>query len=178
MHGSRRLETGRIELRHLSPDDAPVLFRAVGDPEVMRYWAPGPDRDVHQTAARIAEIDDHWRTYGFGDWAVGTRPGGEVIGFAGLHYIAEMAEVNLGYALEKARWRQGLGREVCELVLAYGFRELDLPEIVAVIDPRNTRSITLAERCGLMYRKRFAWTGRDRVAYSISREAWEGPRAG
>jgi RimJ/RimL family protein N-acetyltransferase len=168
----RPLRTRRLALRRLEGADAPALFRATGDPEVMHYWAPGPDRDVAQAAERIAQIDAHWLEHGFGDWAVVSAADGALIGFAGLHVIADMDEVNIGYVLERSRWRQGLGEELCRLLLARGFDDLDLPRIVAVIDPRNVASTGLAEKCGLSYWKRFVWTGRGRVAYSMSREEW------
>jgi len=138
----------------------------------MRYWAPGPDRDVQQTRERIEEIDGHWQAYGFGDWAVVGKPDRRVIGFSGLHHIAHMAEVNIGYALEPAQWRQGLGYEVCRFVLGHGFERLGLPEIVAVIDPRNVASIKLMEKCGLAFQKRLVWLGRERVVYAITGEQW------
>jgi ribosomal-protein-alanine N-acetyltransferase len=169
------LETEQVLLRRLKPDDAAALFCIVGDPTVMRYWAPGPDHDVSETSARINDIDEHWRVHGFGDWALVSRPDGVVIGFGGLHHLADMTEVNIGYALEKARWHQGMGTEVCRLLLDHGFRELSLPRIVAVIDPRNTASIKLVEKLGLSLWKRFLWAGRERVAYAIAREEWTRP---
>ena len=158
-------------LRRLAPSDARALFRTVGDPDVMRYWVPGPDSDVDQTLRRISAIDDHWRVHGFGDWAV-IDGGGEVIGFAGLHHITDMAEVNVGYALEHAMWGRGIGGEVCRLVLDLGFRRFGLPEIVAVIDPRNAASLRLAASCGLTVRERLLWNGHDRIVYAITRDEW------
>ena len=101
----------------------------------MRYWYPGPDRDVAAAALRIADIEDHWRAYGFGDWGVVSRPDGELVGFAGLHHIADMDEVNIGYVLQIDRWRQGLGCEIAKALLDYAFGHLRLPEVVAVLDP-------------------------------------------
>jgi [ribosomal protein S5]-alanine N-acetyltransferase len=161
--------TTRLTLRRLRPDDAADLFRTVGDPDVMRYWAPGPDATVDATAQRITEIDHHWTTHGFGDWAVLENATGALVGFAGLHHIAEMAEVNVGYAFEKSRWGLGYGTEVCRATIAHGLDRLALPEIVAVIAPQNVASIRVAEKCGLTFWKHFVWSGRDRVAYRITR---------
>ena len=52
-------EMPRLVLRRLCPEDAPGLFRTVGDPDVMRYWAPGPDSTVEAAARRIAGINAH-----------------------------------------------------------------------------------------------------------------------
>ena len=166
-----QLETDRVLLRRLTPGDAGALFRTTGDPAVMRYWYPGPDCDIRQTLERIAQIDDHWRDHGFGDWAVESKPDGRVIGFVGLHHISGMADVNIGYALEQASWRRGLGHEVCRLALAHGIDELGLSQIVAVIDPRNAASIGLAEKCGFTSWKQIRWMGQKRVAYRITATA-------
>ena len=162
------LETDRLLLRRLTPNDAPALFRTVGDPAVMRYWIPGPDADVERARDRIADIEAHWDAHGFGDYAVVTKAGRRLIGFAGLHHIADMDEVNIGYALERTQWRHGLGEELCRRLTAFGVEVLGLPRIVAVIDPANIASLRLVERCGFTPWKRFEWAGHDRVAYSIT----------
>jgi ribosomal-protein-alanine N-acetyltransferase len=144
----------------------------------MRYWYPGADLDAAGAARRIAAFDDHWPAHGFGDWGVADKPDGELIGFAGLHHIADMDEVNIGYVLQRDRWRRGLGYEIAEAVLAHGFRHLRLPEVVAAVDPHNTASVGLARKCGLALRKRIVWMGRERQAYGISLQEWEAGRGG
>jgi [ribosomal protein S5]-alanine N-acetyltransferase len=166
-----RPKTARLALRRLRPDDAANLFRTVGDADVMRYWAPGPDATIAATAQRIAEIEAHWDAQGFGDWGVVERETGALIGFAGLHYITGMPEVNVGYAFEQSRWGRGYATEVCRALIAHGFERLRLPEIVAVIAPQNRASIRVAEKSGLVFWKRFEWSGQDRVAYRITRTA-------
>ena len=104
-----RLETARLVLQRVRPDHAADLFKTVGDPDVMRYWAPGPDNTIEATARRIADIESHWTAHGFGDWGVVERATGQLVGFSGLHYIAGMPEVNVEYAFEKSRstpWRR------------------------------------------------------------------------
>ena len=164
------IETSRLLLRRLVSSDAQEFFRTVGDPDVMRYWAPGPDKSVQHTEHRISEIENHWKAHGFGDWGVVEKGSGSLIGFSGLHYIANMDKVNIGYAFEKSQWRKGFGYETCPIVLSYGFQTLALPEIVAVISPENQASIRLAEKCGLHFWKAFSWSGRERVAYKIYRD--------
>ena len=170
------LETERLLLRRLMPDDASVLHRCTGDQRVMRYWHPGADADLAATAALIAEIEAHWDAHGFGDLAVLTRDSGELVGFAGLHHISGMAEVNVGYALIPVRWRCGLGGELCTALLEHGFTVLSLPEIVAVVDRRNVASIALAERSGLTYRRETTWQGQPRLVYALTRAEFEAGR--
>ena len=162
------LQTERLTLRRLSSADASALFLTTGDTEVMRYWTPGPDATVADAKRRIAEIERHWQTHGFGDWGIEERTTGELIGFSGLHYIAGMPEVNVGYVLRRDRWGQGFGTEVCRAVLEVGFATLGLAESVAVIALENAASRRLAERCGLSYWKAMDWLGRPRVVHRMT----------
>jgi len=167
------LSGGKVVVRRLTPLDAPALHRISGDPLAMRYWYPGPDADVQATAQRIAAIEAHWQTHGFGDWAVVDRTDGRLIGFAGLHHLDRMAEVNLGYVLAPSHWRRGIGTDLCRFLLAHAFTRLGLPEVVAVIHPRNEASIALARRCGLSVAGEVCWQGQERVVYSLGAAEWE-----
>lgn len=164
------IETDRLIFRRLQVGDAAELYRTVGDPAVMRFWAPGPDGTIQATEQRILEIETHWKVHGFGDWGIIEKSSGRLIGFSGLHFIADMEEVNIGYAFEKSRWHQGLGFEACRAILSFGFTELGLSQVVAVIHPDNRASNQLAQKCGLHFWKAFEWSGRNRVVYEISRD--------
>jgi [ribosomal protein S5]-alanine N-acetyltransferase len=172
----RAPQTKRLLLRRLTPADAAALHAVTGDPAVMRHWYPGPDAGIAATAARVAEIEAHWREHGFGDYGVVARESGALLGFAGLHHIAGMAEVNIGYALLPSVWRRGFGAELCAALLEYGFTGLGLPEIVAVVDPRNAASIALAERSGLGLRGETTWQGMARLVFAITRAEFEARR--
>jgi RimJ/RimL family protein N-acetyltransferase len=173
--GSAR-QTERLLLRRLTPADAIALHAVTGDPAVMRYWHPGPDADLAATAARIAEIESHWRGHGFGDYGVAARDSGALLGFAGLHHIAGMVEVNIGYALLPSVWRHGLGTELCRALLEYGFTGFGLPEVVAVVDPRNAASVALAERSGLTLRGETTWQGQARLVFALTQAEFEAKR--
>lgn len=162
------LETSRLTLRRLTLDDAEALFRTVGDPKVMEFWAPGEDQKIEQTVERIKTINEHWNINGFGDWAMIEKKQNRLIGFCGLHYIFGMKEVNVGYAIEKSRWRLGFGTEVVEIILDFGLNLLNLKDIIAVIDPCNGASLKLIKKCGLIYWKESSYMKRPRAVYKIS----------
>jgi ribosomal-protein-alanine N-acetyltransferase len=159
------LETSRLLLRRLKPEDAEPLFDVVGDPKVMEFWAPGPDKTIRQTIERIRAINKHWDVHGFGDWALIEKTQNRLIGFCGLHFIADMKEVNVGYAIKRSKWQLGYGTEIVKLILDFGFNVLGLHEVVAVIDPRNQASIRLIQKCDLRYWKEGSYMGRARVIY-------------
>lgn len=159
------LQTERLLLKKLENQDAASLFQITGDPDVMKYWLGGADKDISQAEQRIAAINSHLHKYGFGDWGVFLKADVSLIGFAGLHYISDMTEVNIGYAFKKAIWRNGFAFEACQKILDVGFNSLQLAHIVAVIWPENLASQQLMRKCGFSYREHFLWKGSPRVLF-------------
>jgi RimJ/RimL family protein N-acetyltransferase len=136
----------------------------------MRYWLGGPDTSIHVTEQRIEEMEQHWKAHGVGDWGLVEQQTDRVIGFSGLHHITDRPDVNIGYALERPYWRQGLASEACQAVLWYGFQQWHFSTIVAVIWPENAASIHCAQKLGLRYWKALQWQGGARVVYRIDRD--------
>ena len=159
------LRTARLRLRRLAAGDAAGLSATASDPRVMEHWYSGPNPDIAAVERRIAHMDTHWQRHGFGDWGIVESEAERLIGFAGLHHIDGMREVNLGYALQRSVWRRGYGREACLAILDIGFTVLRLPEIVAVISPQNTPSQRLAEELGFSVWKETRWSGQPRLVY-------------
>ena len=162
-----RIETPNLRLRPLTAADAEALFATFGDPDTMKYWLNAPDSNTKETEDRIAGINAHWEEHGFGDWGIVDKETSDLVGLAGLHYIAGMDDINIGYAIEKQHWRRGYGLEACRAVLDYGKNALGLSHIVAVIWAENRASIRLVEKCGLRFWKESIWGGGDRLIYRI-----------
>ena len=62
----------------------------------------------------------------------------------------EGPEIETGYRLPKTSWGRGIATEATTRILAYGFEALELGEIVAVVDPGNTRSLRIMEKLGFI----------------------------
>ena len=74
-----------------------------------------------------------------------------VIGFAGLKWLVELGEVDLGYRFLPAYWGVGLATEAGEAVLRYGFERLGLRRVIGLVMPENTASIRVLEKLGLRF---------------------------
>jgi RimJ/RimL family protein N-acetyltransferase len=166
------MNTGRLLLSPLVNTDAMQLFRIMADPDTMQYWAAGPHATVAQTYEWIANVEVSWKTNGFGDWSVRIEATGDVIGFCGLHYVQGMAEVNIGYVLDKLYWGKGYGTEASLAALTFGFSSAEVNLIAGVTDPRNVASIKVLEKCGMSYCRRGTRNGKDRVFYTMTRARW------
>jgi len=170
---SMAIETPRLILRQFSIEDSSLLYQIMGDSEVMRYWASGPDKTVEQTRERIESMLQEWRANEFGDWAVIKKEDNTLIGFCGLHHISNMPEVNLGFVLDKATWGKGYATEAALASLSFGFEKCHLSQIVGVTDPDNLATRRVLEKCGLRFWKDIIRKERSRVVYSVSKAEWK-----
>jgi RimJ/RimL family protein N-acetyltransferase len=109
------LETERLRLRRLEPDDLDAYHAAVnGDADVMKYLPGGVARLTERTAQLISIFNEQWENNGFGAFAVILAAENRLIGHCGLTYIPNIpnsgdasSEVELFYALGKSWWGQG-----------------------------------------------------------------------
>ena len=141
------LETARFGLRPLAETDRCDLFAHLADPATVERMDIEPLSDLAGADAIIA-----WavRLLAAGQgvrWAIRDHAGGFVgtVGFNAL--IRERASRGeLAYDVVRARWRQGVMAEVMPATLSYGYDELGLRRIEALVTPGNTASAALLER--------------------------------
>jgi RimJ/RimL family protein N-acetyltransferase len=88
---------------------------------------------------------------GWGFWALETE--GQFIGFVGLQQANTLLPfspcIEIGWRLDKAFWGKGLASEAAKMSLAYGFRHLQLSEIVSFTATLNKRSEAVMQRIGM-----------------------------
>lgn len=146
------LETDRLVLREFTVADAEAFFLLNSDPEVIRYTGDPGVRDVAEARTVLLErpIADYQK-HGYGRWACIDKATGELIGFAGLKYLDELQDVDLGYRLRAAWWGRGLATEASRAVVDYGFQTLGLPHVLGLVDPENPRSVRVLDKLGFRY---------------------------
>jgi [ribosomal protein S5]-alanine N-acetyltransferase len=169
------LTAPRLILRAAIENDIPILQDCVfGDSEVMRYAFAG-----EAMAQREAEnfIRAHF-TFGESLTGIATlieKPAGEVVGFAGLVPCRALGadDFEIGFVLARHAWGRGIATEIGEAQLAFGFDRLGCDRLLALAEPRNTRSIHTLRKLGMRYRKDIAEPGRaNRSLYVIKAEEW------
>jgi len=134
------LETKRLVLRPMRLSDRDDLFAVFGNTQVMKYWSTLPHPDAVHTAALIREtIDADPATTA--EFAI--EFDGRVIGKAGFWRMPEV-----GYLLNPAYWRRGLGQEALEALIRYGFEQRGLDRITADVDPDNIASLAMLTKLG------------------------------
>lgn len=91
----------------------------------------------------------NWDEHGFGSWTIKTKDSGTIIGFGGLSYrmYVDELKLNLGYRFDKDFWGQGYATELASYAISYGFSELPIDKIFAIVRPKHTASIKVLEKC-------------------------------
>ena len=146
------LDTPRLILRPFELADIESSWVMNKDAEVSRYTGDGGVVSRDEMERRIREdVMGDYEKYGFGRLAVEVKGGERFIGFAGLKYLEDLKEVDLGYRLMKKYWGRGYATEAASACLDYGFDQLNLSEIIAMVLPANTASIRVLEKLGFTY---------------------------
>ena len=179
------IETARLRLRWLDPDDARALFAVFGDPAVCRYWSHPALPDLAAAAALQRDIARHFADRSLFQWGIADRGTDAVVGTCTLAALSpEHRRAEVGFALARAAWGKGYLAETLPALLAFAFGALALHRVEADVDPRNARSIRALERAGFrregLLRERYHVAGevQDALFYGLLRREWDtGARA-
>ncbi|MBL8644271.1 MAG: GNAT family N-acetyltransferase [Rhodospirillaceae bacterium] len=96
----------------------------------------------------MSNIMGHWALRGYGMWAVVETASNDLVGFAGPHFPEGWPAKEVGWAIGKDYWGKGYATEAAQAAMDYARTALKWPHVIHVINPLNTRSITVAERLG------------------------------
>ncbi len=167
------LETERLIINKITPDDLPWLIEMRSPPAVNRYLGGPAMQNAEALTKRLPFYLECHEKYGFGFCTMTLKSTGEMIGTSGLQPLEDTGEIEVGYNLAEKYWRQGFGYECAIAWLKYGFDTAGIERIVAVADPANTGSWRIMEKCGMKYEKNEKHYGMDCVYYAISREDFQ-----
>ncbi|MEH0153160.1 GNAT family N-acetyltransferase [Limibacter armeniacum] len=162
------LETKRLYLREMTPDDAEDIYRLNLDWDHIKYTGDKPFESI-QEAKRFLENYSHYRTYGFGRWAVIEKDSDKFLGWCGLKYTPELEEYDIGFRFFKEYWNKGIGSEAAKACLDYGFSKFGLTRIVGRAMKDNLGSIRVLEKIGLEYLGEYDFDGEAGVIYEIKK---------
>jgi ribosomal-protein-alanine N-acetyltransferase len=171
------VETDRLIIRELTPEDADGIFELDSDPEVHLYLGNNPIGTVEQAAEAIQFIRQQYINNGIGRWAVIEKSTNKFIGWTGLKLMKETVNnhnnyYDLGYRLIKKYWGKGYATETAIASLAYGFNELKLSEIFAMADVQNIGSDSVLKKAGLKFIETFYDDNILHNWYRITHEEW------
>lgn len=164
------LETERLILRHLTPDDVGSIFAVIGDPETMKFY---PQKFTREDALRwVTKSQERYRSDGYGLFAVVLKSTGEVIGNCGLmrQEVEGKSMLEVGYHFRRDHWGHGYATEAARACMAYAFRNLAARKIVSLIVAENLPSRRVAERNGMTVERQVTFHKLPHLLYAMKRE--------
>ena len=144
------INTERLFLRSIRPDDAEAIFKYRSDSITNKYqgWIPRTIDDVHDfienKISTSIDINDTWHQFG-----IILLENLEFIGDVGIHFLdGDSKQVELGCTLDRNYHGKGLAAEALTRILNYAFIDLDKHRAGTSIDPENIKALALVERLG------------------------------
>lgn len=167
-----RLETERLFLRPMTPEDLSALQEVLGDPWTMRFY-PHPFSES-EVEAWIERWQGSFDRNGYGLWGLVLKETGALIGDTGLSLQRvdgeELPEV--GWHVHREHQRNGYATEAARASLEHGFGTLGLGRIISLIRPENKPSWRVAEKLAMRRWKMTEHSGLAHRVYVLDRAEW------
>ena len=156
-------ESSRLIFRDWKEEDLDVFRKMNCDNQGMEYF---PNTLSHgETDSFYQKIQEEFRQYGYGLFAVEIKNANEFIGFIGFHWsrihLGSGSFLEIGWRLKKEAWGKGFATEGAKECLAYGFNHLGFNELYSFTSELNTRSENVMKKIGMTQKMEFNHPQRD-----------------
>lgn len=162
------LETDRLILRELNPNDAKRFYDLNSNPNVIKYTGNAAFKSEEEAKEFLVCYKDYKRN-GYGRWAVIRKSTNTFIGWCGLKFDDVENETDIGFRFFEEEWNKGYATESAIACLQYGFEKLNLKRIIGRAMKENIGSIKVLEKIGLEYEKDTELDGKAAVIYKIEK---------
>jgi len=147
----KNLETERLLLRRITNDDADEILALRGNPKTMEYIPRPRAKNKADAFDHIAMIEAKIQEGNGINWAITLKGNPKLIGIIGHYRIQpQNYRAEIGYMLLPEFHGKGIVSEAIKAAVMYGFDEMKLHSIEAVIDPANTASEIVLQKNGFV----------------------------
>lgn len=135
------LKTPRVDLRQVNHDDLAMVFAFNASLETLRFVAREPYTELIQAEEKIQGFLDGYLARKGIWWTYVLRDSGRSMGYGGLFEVdPEEGSAEVGYGLLPEFWGRGYITEIVGEMVRFGFQEMELALIHALVVPGNTAS--------------------------------------
>lgn len=150
-HPFQNLETERLLLRQLDNKDVNEVLELRGNPETMKFIPRPLAKNTDDALEHIKMINDKIDENVGINWAVTVKGSDKMIGLLGHYRIQpENHRAEIGYMILPQYQGKGYVTEAIKAVMKYGFNQMNLHSIEAVIDPENIASERVLQKIGFV----------------------------
>lgn len=146
------LQTQRLILRFLKPEDWKDLYSYARLPEVSQYLLWDPHHTASYTRRYLRDLQKLYELGEYFEWGIEEKESGTLIGtcgFTDFDFYNMVGE--LGYSFSPSVWGKGYATEAAMEVVHFGFEVLHLKEIRAIYAPENHASKRVLEHLHMTY---------------------------
>jgi ribosomal-protein-alanine N-acetyltransferase len=143
-----RLETDRLLLREITPEDRDGIFRNFSDQDVAKWFFEEPYSKIEQVDEIIGAFSNEFEQGTGLTWAIALKESNEFIGTCGYEEVEIGSCGEIGFDLAKEHWGKGLMSEALGAILDYGFDVFGLVKVEAHTYSTNSRAIRLLRNLG------------------------------
>lgn len=168
------ITTNRLILRRLSVNDVNEVFALRSNEECMKYIPRPICKNTDEALEHINLINTNIDENIGINWAITLKGYEKLIGIIGHYKIScENFRSEIGYMILPEYQNKGYVTEAVKAMLEYGFNQLNLNSIEAIIDPNNIASEKVLQKNGFKKEAHLTenqfYNGRylDTVIYSI-----------
>ena len=168
------LETERLLLKRITNEDTSEIIALRSNPETMKYIPRPLITTNEQALEHISQLNSIIETNEGINWGITLKDSPKIIGFIGYFRVQPgNFRAEIGYMLLPEFHGKGIIPEAAKKVIDYGFNEMKLHSIEAVIDPDNLASERVLQKMDFVKEGHFKeseyYEGRflDNVIYSL-----------
>lgn len=176
----KELNTPRLTLRRLTPEDIPLYYQRLGsDPEVTKYMLFSPHADISESVASVEKALRRYREGKCYRFCIALRETDELIGvIEPLRFDETHSSCSFAYMLGRDFWGQGYGTEALTAVLDFLFRDMEMTLVQADHMGSNAASGAVMRKAGMTYQGTIPGAYEkdgmlhDAPQYAITRSQW------
>jgi ribosomal-protein-alanine N-acetyltransferase len=150
-HPFPNLESERLLLRSIDKQDVQEIFEMRSDAENMKYIPRPLLKNKEEAFKHLAMIDAGIEKNEAINWAITIKGSKKLLGIIGFYRTKhEHFRSEIGYMLLPEIHGKGIASEAVKIVVDFGFNEMKLHSIEAVIDPKNGASERVLQKNGFI----------------------------
>ncbi len=136
-----KLQTDRLLLREITQSDRVDIFNCFSNEDVVKHYGQEAFTDMDQAGALIDFFSQSFRENKGIRWGIEQKGDLGLVGTVGFNALSmKHRRAEIGYEIHPDYWRKGYTSEAVSRVLHYGFDELGLTRIGAVVFTENDAS--------------------------------------
>lgn len=150
----KSVETVRLRLRMITPQDAVFIQRLYSSEDFLRYIG---DKEIIDTGKAVEYIENNilkmYREKGVCLLMVEIKESSTPIGVCGLIKRETLEAHDIGYGFVPEVYGQGFALEAAEAIIEQARHNADIDHLVAITTSDNMRSIALLTKLGFVFER-------------------------